>query len=58
MSQCPNCGHQSFTGASRCGCTWTEAQEASRIKEVERRRREVEESKNPVVVDFQSRYSG
>jgi len=58
MIQCPNCGRQSFTGASECGCTWAEQLEARRRKEVERRRREMEKGRRPVVVDFQSSYSG
>ena len=52
MKECPNCGHVSYTGLSRCGCTMAEQVEAARIKE-RRRRRRLKKQGRPVLVDFQ-----
>ena len=40
MRECPNCGHKSYTGSSRCACLWSEQIRAMRRRaENERRER-------------------
>lgn len=50
---CPNCGFVSNVGLSRCGCTWDEKAEATKIKEA-RRRRELRKQGKSVLVDHQN----
>ncbi len=54
MKPCPNCGFKDYTGLARCGCTWTEQVQASRIRESQRRE-ELRRKGTPVLVDSLAR---
>jgi hypothetical protein len=51
--RCPNCGFVSYTGLSRCGCTWSEQLAAAKFQE-RLRRQDLAKQGRPVLVDHQS----